>query len=584
MKRGLSCLLIILTVGLPAVASCYNSDSPDCLCFHDTAAWNPSGAWIQDIALDTLGTRVSCVTHGGKPFYQMRLGLNSASAATSVAAMLDVLSGIGMTIYDREAWCSETISYWHREARIPYSVGYRRSDWHLDWQLTNTNAIRTFYKVEEILGAFLLFGGRGRWIEWSDLDYGDFRPGINAPAPGSYVLIRRYDDTNATWDGKSHSLMINEMTIYRNGYGEVVKVEVSLLEGNAGSPAQVLSTSSIDDLISYTPGGTEWLGNSRKILGFGVDLDWKGSPIYDPDRLHYERELHVAAPPFKPFPTKDPLWMRIYEPLVQEIVDYATKTVGGPIIGGPGPVIGQAGIPDGHTTSWSFGTDLNHAYPNGFTIDIDLLQDHPLRLEGIVLSWEGTIPSGYTLRYAASGEAYRDARPPMIGSAVDLMWSSHSNMVPIPFAQMSVPVRRIQLYFPPGSIAGDARLTEMRFIYDWGPSDEAESNPAAAPGGTQEGPLSIRVSASVSKAFGAAHTHVVTVAWTVSGGTGPYRLSLEVTGPDGTTIDETAQELVGERRFELTYPAGGIARVRVDVQDAAGAGASGSTSISLGGG
>jgi len=133
MRKGLICLLIILSVSLLSVAPCYFSDSPDCVCFNSTATWNPTGTWIQDIALDTVGAIVSCVTDGGKPFYQMLLGLNSTSSATSVALMLEALSGIGMSMYDREAWCSETISYWHREAGIPYSVGYRRSEWHLDW-------------------------------------------------------------------------------------------------------------------------------------------------------------------------------------------------------------------------------------------------------------------------------------------------------------------------------------------------------------------------------------------------------------------------------------------------------------------
>jgi len=295
MKKGVVCLGILIGFGLLSVAPCYHSDSPDCGCFDNTATWTPSGPWIQDIALDTVGTIVSCVVDGGKPFYQMRLGLDSTSSATALASMLDVLSGIGMTMYEREAWCSETISYWHREAGIPYSTGYRRSEWHLDWQLTNTNAIRTFYMVEELLGAFLFFGGRGRWIDWYELDYSDLQPGINAPAPGSYVLIRRYDDSDATWNGKSHSMMIDEMTIHRNGFGDVVEVEVSLLEGNAGAPAQVLAESSLEDLIAYTPAGSEWLSNGRKILGFGVDLDRHGDPIYDPSRLHYERELFVSA-------------------------------------------------------------------------------------------------------------------------------------------------------------------------------------------------------------------------------------------------------------------------------------------------
>lgn len=580
MRTGLVCLLVTLSVSLLSVAPCYFSDSPDCACFNNTATWNPSGTWIQDVALDTVGTIMSCVPDGGKPFYQMRLGLNSTSSATSVASMLEAFSGIGMTIYEREAWCSETISYWHREAGIPYSVGYRRSEWHLDWQLTNTNAIRTFYKVEEILGAFMFFGGRGRWIEWSDLGYSDFQPGINAPAPGSYVLIRKYDDSTATWDGKSHSMMIDEMTVHQNGFGEVVEVEVTLLEGNAGSPAQVLSVSSLDDLIAYTPGGSEWLSNNRKILGFGVDLDTRGTPLYDPDRLHHERDLLVAAAPFKPFPTKDPLWLRFYAPLVQELVEYATKTMGGPRVTGPGPVIGEGGIPDGRTVSWVFGPDLNHRYPNGFEIAVDLLQDHPLQLEGIVLSWEGSIPTGYSVRYAADGERYQDALSPGIEPVMLSSQQPGGVLVPIPFGKESVRVRNVQLYFPPSSMAGEAKLTEMRFLYDWGPSDEAEFNPPIV-GRGERGPLSVSVSASASAVDGMEHSHVLTVSWKITGGTAPYRLSIKVTGPDGLTVVDSEETLEGERKFELAYPDGGTVIVSVEVEDAAGSSASGTASVTL---
>ncbi|MFC2108389.1 hypothetical protein ACFLS5_02900 [Candidatus Bipolaricaulota bacterium] len=582
MRKGLTCLLIILSVSLLSVASCYFSDSPDCACFNNTATWNPSGTWIQDVALDTVGTIVSCVPDGGKPFYQMRLGLNSTSSATSVALMLEALSGIGMTIYDREAWCSETISYWHREAGIPYSVGYRRSEWHLDWQLTNTNAIRTFYKVEEILGAFMFFGGRGRWIEWSDLDYSDFQPGMNAPAPGSYVLIRRYDDSTATWDGKSHSMMIDEMTVHQNGFGEVVEVEVTLLEGNAGSPAQVLSVSSLDDLIAYTPGGPEWLSNNRKILGFGVDLDRHGSPLYDPDRLHYERDLLVAAAPFKPFPTKDPLWLRVYAPLVNELVEYATKTSGGPIVNGPKSVIGDGGIPDGRSMAWAFGPELDHMHPNGFEIEVDLLRDHPLPIEGVVLAWEGAKPTGYSVYYAADGESAQVATPP--GSDLLQLSSQHEepSSVPIRFGdgEQGARVRTIRLHFPPDSFAGEVKLTEMRVIYDWGPSDEAESNPPIVEG-TERGPLSISISASALAIQGMQHSHVLTVSWKITGGAAPYHLTLEVTGPDGITAVEGEEALEGTRRFELAYPGGGTVLVNAVVEDAAGSVASGMASASL---
>jgi len=581
MKRGIVSLVIIVGVGLLALAPCYNSDSPDCACFNDTATWNPSALWIQDIALDTVGTIESCVSDGGKPFYQMRLGLNSENSATTMALMLETLSAIWPALFDREAWCSETISYWHREAGIPYSTGYRRSSWHLDWQLTNTEAIRTFYRVEEILGSIFFFGGRGRWIDWTDLDYLDFKPGINAPAPGSYVLIRKYDEASATWDGHSHSMMINEMTIHKNGLGQVVQVEVSLLDGNAGSPGRVRDTGRIDDLIAYTPGGAEWLSGERKILGFGVDLDGHGAPIYDSSRLHYEKEEFAIPKPFKPFLTKDPLWERFYEPLIPKLADYAVMMKGGPRVTGPGAVIGGGGIPDGETSAWTFGPELSYTQLEGVEITIDLLQDHPLLIKGIVFDWEGPAPLGVIVRYAADGQDYQEVAAPGIGSFSRASTQLDAPLIPILFDERGATVRRVHLYFPPGSLPNQTKLRELRFIYDWGPGKDAELNPPAIEPGTADGPLSIQISASASGASEGAYSHVLHVSWEVSGGSPPHRITIVITGPDGVTSERMAEALAGTEHFELACPDGGTAQVRVEVEDGAGGSATGMGDVSL---
>jgi hypothetical protein len=584
MRKGMIAVAIIVCTGVLALAPCYYSDSPDCLCFDDTAAWDPTGTWIQDIALDTVGTKESCVSDGGKPFYQMRLGLNSRSSATEMATVLEWLSGFCPPLYEREAWCSETISYWHREAGIPYSTGYRGSTWLLDWQLTNTGAIRTFYLVEEQLGPLLgpiaIQGGRGRWIDWSDLDYSDFRPGINAPAPGSYVLMRKYDDATATWiDGKySHSMMINEMTIHRNASWDVVRVEVSLLDGNWGN--QVRDTGTLEDLIAYTPAGSRWFDTDRKILGFAVDLDSSGFPIYDPDRRHLELDLDGDVPRTKSFPTKDPMWERFYAPLVQELVDYAVKVKDGPKVTGPSSVIGKGLIPDGKAVAWVFGSELSHTQAKAVEIAVDLLQDHPLLLKGIALCWEGTIPTGYSVRYAADGQRYKEVSAPDIGSLALSSQRLSTVLIPIAFGEESTRVRMLQLCFPAGSLPGEAKLTELRFIYDWGPGKDAEFNPSV-PGLSSSEALSISVSASASEAHGMAYSHVLVVSWKVTGGTASYQLAIKVTGPDGIAAVEDEEALEGTRRFELTYPDGGTVVASVEVRDAAGSIASGMTSVSL---
>jgi hypothetical protein len=478
MRRGVVALTIVVCTSALALAPCYNSDGPDCPCFDNAATWNPSGTWIQDTALDTVGKVEACVPDGGKPFYQMRLGLNSSSSATGMAAVLGGPSGIGASLFDREAWCSETISYRHREAGIPYGTGYRGSTWHLDWQLPNTAAIRAFYSVEEQLGPLLgpiaVSGGRGRWIDWSDLDYSDFHPGINAPAPGSYVLIREYDDANATWKGNCHSMMIDEMTVHRNASWNVVRVEVGLLDGNWGN--RVRDTGALEDLIAYTPGGSR-SRDGRKIQGFGVDLGPSGLPIYDPGRRHTEIDLDAGASPFKSFPTEDPVGERSYAPLVQELVDYAIRVQDGPTVTGPRSVIGEGGIPDGRTAAWAFGPELQRTQAESVEITVDFLHDHPLLLRGIALCWEGTIPVGYAVRYAADGQRHREVLAPDVGSLQRPSQRLGSGWIPISFGEESARVRTLALCFPPGSLSGEAKLTELRFIYDWGPSREAEFNP-----------------------------------------------------------------------------------------------------------
>jgi len=197
----------------PELFTCCNDDGPGCACFHDSGSWNPSGTWIQDVANMTLGTTESCLDDGGKPYYQMRLGLSDINLANAMACLWEVLGDP----HEREAWCSEAISYWHRKEGIPYITGYFSFPWHLDWQLEDAVAIRAFYMIEEILP-----WGRGRWIDHHEpdyLDYEDFRTGENIPVPGSYVFIQQYIKTgpsSGTWLDCSHSLMIDSMFVYRN--------------------------------------------------------------------------------------------------------------------------------------------------------------------------------------------------------------------------------------------------------------------------------------------------------------------------------------------------------------------------------
>ena len=184
------------------------------------------------------------------------------------------------------------------------------------------------------------------------------------------------------------------------------------------------------------------------------------------------------------------------------------------------------------------------------------------------------------MRYAADGQRYQDVVPVEIEPLKVSSKQPGAIMVSIPFGKESMRVRMIQLYFPPGSLADEAKLTEMRFIYDWGPSEEAEFNPPIL-GRRENGPLSISISASASAVHGLAYSHVLTVFWKITGGTAPHHLTIGVTGPDGVTSVEGEETLEGTRRFELAYPDGGTVLVNAIVEDAAGSAVSGMASASL---
>src|SRR5262245_60977290 len=98
-------LLVLLCVGisLKGVQACTNQDGPNCPGFNDAGSWDPQGNTIQEIALDTLGTTESILEDGGKPYYQMRLGINNAPTALFVAALLAV-SPDAAALLSREAW------------------------------------------------------------------------------------------------------------------------------------------------------------------------------------------------------------------------------------------------------------------------------------------------------------------------------------------------------------------------------------------------------------------------------------------------------------------------------------------------
>jgi len=485
--------LVLLIAPTDAFAVCdHEPDGPDCPCFDHTGAWSPAGAFIQDIAIATVGTRESCVEDGGKPYYQMVLGCNSELCALFVSWALSTFG----PIYDgREWWCSETISYWHREAGIPYPGGYATS-WHTDWQNHGVGSLKSWYETAEGTS-----GGRGRWIDPEDVDYDDFELGVTVPVPGAYVAIRRYDDVNDVWYSGdlagSHSLMINEMWVHTDALG-VFEVEVTLLEGNSGET--VTNTRHWDDVLSLTPQGSDWIGTSKKIYGFGIDLNSRGQLIYDESRLHSVFHPGIAIrPPIWPILPKDPDWDR-YRPVIPRLIAYADllREKGGPDIKCLPPELNFTGIPDGLQVQWDFPKSITETMD--VEVEIDLQDVHPLPIRAVVLRWydvpwvdgEGTPPDQFAradqeystenprvrVQFAGADKEYQDAIMPDLGKVVPPV-QSPSVLVPAMFGSSGtgVKVRYVKLILEKGVFHKDATLEELRFRYYQRLWDDAKDNP-----------------------------------------------------------------------------------------------------------
>ena len=485
-------LILALVCTAPLSAACSTEpDAPDCSCFDDTGAWAPTGAYIQDIALDTLGTEESCpcpgtfgcnweiaadeaFTNAGKPYYQMVLGANSETTALIMAW---ALSYCGPIFHHREAWCSETISYWHREAGIPYSDGYKTCGWHCDWQNYNVGQLKTWYETEDYINPFG-FGGRGRWISYEEIDYENFELGVTVPVPGAYVAIRGYDaGPPGSWHGlsNSHSLMIDEMWVHKGALGRVFQIEVTLLEGNSGN--RVRNDHSYDDLWSRTPAGPDWIGSDRKIYGFGIDLDDDRKPVYDESRLHYVHHPHeyiAPVPDATIFLDKD--WATRAR-LIPELRVYAEliRKENGPKVVCSAPQVKLPGIPDGNDIKWYFPREQERP----IDVLIDLMAVHPLPIKGLEMTWGGQfVPKDYGVQFAEKEQKYLDATVPDL-SQIKFPQQIQFFTIPAYFSDSpsGVSVRYVRLRFPKGTFMQNAVLEELRFKYDQGPWEDAEDNP-----------------------------------------------------------------------------------------------------------
>lgn len=365
----------LLMASSAAVADCWK-DSPGCPCYVDpNGVWDPSGDLLF-VAIKTRDTVECCVDNGGKPFYQMQMGISHLGQAYQFAPLLSVLK--------RKPWCTEAVAYWHLRAQIPYSEGYT-TWWHPSWQLTNTTQIRLWY-----LMANSLFE-RGRWISAYALDLDNFAPGYNAPCPGAYQQIMGYIPFANKWLGSenAHSQVINWMRVYHRPDGTVINFDLGMVEGNSGN--RVRNDHVYYDAPRYTPqGGVEPEdfidpARLRKIRGWGIDLGPSGEPLCNWDAITYV-EVPLNMPP--PFPDLVPgTYVDKGDQIkLEKRLDFAQAVAdigGGPIVSfGDNPAV-VTELPNGRSP-WKIKDDLFEAnlasvyikYPKPLPDPVGLVEIH----------------------------------------------------------------------------------------------------------------------------------------------------------------------------------------------------------------
>lgn len=102
-------------------------DTPSDSCYHHGAAYNPLGDNVVEVGRTMVGTQESCGSDDGQPYWQTVIGARSS---------LDPFFYSCLTLAeDPQAWCSEFVSYTHRQAGIPYANGYTDNAWGDEWKI-----------------------------------------------------------------------------------------------------------------------------------------------------------------------------------------------------------------------------------------------------------------------------------------------------------------------------------------------------------------------------------------------------------------------------------------------------------------
>ena len=301
--------------------------------------------------------------------------------------------------------------------------------------------------------------------------------------PGSYIAVAEYDDVadsypNMKW---SHSQIVDEMTVHRDGHGDVFQVEITLLEGNSGN--RVRDDRRYDDLLTVTPQGSGWshhfagddgvMGTAddirRKIYGVGVDLDQFGQPYYDPARLHevdHPGMLRAVLP--SPVTTTDDDWEG-YSVMLPWLIQYAViaQQEGGSRLKSGLSQSGFQPLPNGEPEN-----ELH--IPENFvgTITMQFPAPHPLPIEGIELTWgPGGLPRGYSVDFYDDDQLSASATVPDVSNHVPPV--GLPTMLPIVLDAPMTNVVAVQLFFSDGNVPPGTVLSDMTVRFEGAPWDDA---------------------------------------------------------------------------------------------------------------
>ncbi len=141
----------------------------------------------------------------------------------------------------------------------------------------------------------------------------------------------------------------------------------------------------------------------------------------------------------------------------------------------------MTGVPDGHGVRWTFPADVDEQAPNGFEMEIDLRDVHPISVRRVLLLWSGSeLPQGYRVLYADGTREYRDAFVPGLDEGAMPFTKDGMAAMPVPvdLGTQGALVRYLKLVFPAGSLRNVQALEDLRFEFIWGEGGEdAAQNP-----------------------------------------------------------------------------------------------------------